>query len=90
MESTRKSYKIVLERKVEKQLKSLHKADYLRVRTAIDKLSINPRGHNTIKLTDSDNEYRFRIGNFRILYTIEDRILTIYVFEIVNRKDAYR
>ena len=90
MESIRKNYKLILERKVEKQLKSLPKSDYLKVRTALDKLSENPRGYNTIKLTDSDNEYRFRVGNFHILYTIEDKILTVYVFEIVNRKDAYK
>ena len=90
MESTRKSYKIILEHKAEKQLKDLSKADYLKVRIAFDKLSTDPRGHNTIKLTDSDNEYRFRVGNFRILYTIADRILTVYIFEVVNRKDAYR
>ena len=90
MESTRKPYKVVLERKAEKQLKSLSKIDYLKVRNAIDKIAQNPRSHNSIKLTDSDNEYRFRIGNFRILYTIEDRILRVYVFEIINRKDAYR
>ncbi len=90
MESTPKGYTVVLERKVEKQLKSLPKADYLKVRTAIDKLAENPRRHNAIKLTDSDNEYRFRVGSFRILYTIEDRILQVYIIEIVNRRDAYR
>ncbi|MCD6010375.1 MAG: type toxin-antitoxin system mRNA interferase toxin, RelE/StbE family [Flavipsychrobacter sp.] len=90
MESTRKSYKIVIERKAEKQLKSLSKNDYLKIRVAIDKLAENPRGHNSIKLTDTENEYRMRVGDFRVLYTIEDHVLHIYVFEVVNRKDAYR
>ena len=90
MESPQKSYKVVLERKAEKQLKSLPKTDYIKVRTAIDKIAKNPRNHNAIKLTDSDNEYRFRVGNYRILYTIEDQILHVFVFEIVNRKNAYR
>jgi mRNA interferase RelE/StbE len=53
-------------------------------------LAENPRGHNSIKLTDTENEYRMRVGDFRVLYTIEDHVLHIYVFEVVNRKDAYR
>lgn len=90
MESPLRSYKVVLERKVEKQLKNLSKADYIKISNAIKKIAQHPRNHNAIKLTDTDNEYRFRVGDFRILYTIEDRILHVYVFEIVNRKDAYR
>jgi mRNA interferase RelE/StbE len=90
MESTQRSYKTVLEQRAKKQLNSLSKTDYSKVRTAIDKLSVNPRGYNSIKLTDSDNQYRFRVSNFRILYTIADRVLTVYIIEILNRKDAYR
>jgi mRNA interferase RelE/StbE len=90
MGSIQKSYKVILERKAEKELKKLPKADYQKLRTAIDKLSQDPRGHNTIKLTDFENEYRCRVGNYRILFTIEDKILTVYVIEIINRKDAYR
>ncbi len=90
MDSTQKSYTVVLERKAEKQLKSLSKIDYLKVSAAIEKIAKNPRNHNAIKLTDSDNEYRFRIGDIRILYTIEDRKLHVYVLKIGNRKDAYR
>ena len=90
MESTQKSYKVILEQKAEKQLKSLSKIDYRKVKNAIEKIAQNPRNHNAIKLTDSDNEYRFRVGDIRILYTIEDRVLHVYVFKIGNRKDAYR
>lgn len=90
MASTHKSYRVVIERKAEKQLKSLSKADYIRVSATIDKIAQNPRSHNSIKLTDSDNEYRYRVGNFRILYTIEDHVLHVYVFEILNRRDAYK
>lgn len=90
MASSKKRYKVVVERRAEKQLKSFPKADYIRISAAIDRLAEDPRGHQCIKLTDSDNEYRMRIGNFRILYTIEDSILHVYVFEVVNRRDAYK
>ena len=42
MESTQKSYKVILEQKAEKQLKSLSKIDYRKVQTAIEKIAKNP------------------------------------------------
>lgn len=90
MESIRKTYKVILDRKVEKQVKTLSKRDFAKVRTALETLSEFPRGQKSIKLTDMENQYRLRVGDFRILYTIEDRILHVYVFDILNRKDAYQ
>ncbi len=90
MDSIPKKYIVRLTRKAEKQLKALGKTDYAKIRSAIEKLAENPRGHYSIKLTDSDNEYRMRVGDFRILYTIEDNILTVFVFDVLNRRDAYK
>lgn len=90
MKSLPKRYTVILERKAEKQLKHLSKIDYSKVRDAIDKLAENPRNHNTIKLTDTQNEYRYRVGDIRMLFTIEDSILIVYIFEILNHKEAYR
>ena len=83
-------YKVELSKKALKQLKSLPSAQYDKARDGIYSLADNPRGHNAIKLTDTDNEYRLRIGNYRALYTIEDNILYIFVFEISDRKVSYR
>ncbi len=90
MASVQRTYRVILERKAEKQLRDLTKADFQRVSNAIEKIAQNPRGHNSIKLTDSQNEYRYRAGNLRILYTIEDKVLHVYIFEIVDRRDAYK
>jgi mRNA interferase RelE/StbE len=72
-----------------KQLNKLPKREYIRVTNAINSLPTNPRPSNSIKLTDTINEYRLRVGDYRILYTIENKILTIEVFKVSNRKDAY-
>lgn len=55
----------------------------------INKLAKNPRPHRSKKLAGSTNEFRIRSGNYRILETVIDNIVTIYVFKIAHRKEAY-
>ena len=57
---------------------------------AFQRLSGNPRGPNCQKLTARGNEYRMRCGDYRILYTIVDKLVMIFVIAVRHRKDAYR
>lgn len=41
------------------------------------------------KLSDSD-EYRLRVGDWRVIYTLEDEGRTMIVMRVLNRRDAYR
>jgi len=61
-----------------------------KVRATINRLSENPRPKGCKKLKGSDNDYRIRLGNYRIIYTIADYILIVTVIKIAHRKDAYR
>lgn len=61
-----------------------------KIKTAIDILSENPRPLGCKKLKGSDKDYRIRIGNYRVVYTITDTILIITVIKIAHRKDVYR
>ena len=83
------SYSIQIERKAFKAIQKLPQKDRLNIEKAIDGLAINPRSHNCIKLTDRNDEYRLRVGNYRVLYTINDRQLYIFVFRIADRKEVY-
>lgn len=53
-------------------------------------LSGNPRPDGSIKLTGAQNDYRIRVGTYRILYNIHDYVLTIHVFDVDHRKQVYR
>ncbi|MEP6509480.1 MAG: type II toxin-antitoxin system RelE/ParE family toxin [Gemmatimonadales bacterium] len=57
---------------------------------AIDSLSENPRPHRSIRLKGAEDIYRIRSGNYRILYTIEDRRLLVLVVAIGHRREIYR
>ncbi len=56
---------------------------------AIQMLAANPRPADTRKLVGSDGEYRIRVGNYRVVYFIDDLNRIIDVQRIRHRKDAY-
>lgn len=83
-------FRIVIEKKALKFLATVPKKDYLKIRAHIDLLAENPHPQGSIKLQDSENIYRLRYGNYRILYTVESDKLVIYVVDVGNRKDIYK
>ena len=82
-------YSILIKKKAEKELLRLQRNEIIKIREAINRLAENPRPHGSKKLTGSINEYRLRVGDYRILYTINDHIITIYIFKVAHRKEAY-
>lgn len=56
----------------------------------IDGLASNPRPPGVEKLEGSDSGYRIRVGNYRILYEIEDATRTVRVTAVGHRRDVYR
>ena len=55
----------------------------------IKKLAENPRPFGSIKLAVSENAYRIRVGVYRVIYTIEDNILTVEIIKIDHRSSVY-
>ena len=60
-----------------------------RIAEAADALGSNPRPRGCLKLKGDDELWRIRVGDYRILYTIQDDILTVMVVRVSHRKDAY-
>ncbi|MCY7310426.1 MAG: type II toxin-antitoxin system RelE/ParE family toxin [Chitinophagaceae bacterium] len=58
------------------------------MKVAILSLEGNPRPHAAIKLQGGNNEYRMRVGVYRILYSIQDDVLIIYIFDVDHRKQV--
>lgn len=84
------SYTVIIKKTAQKQILRLPKNYLEKVKKTIFTLEDVPRPHGCIKLTGSENVYRLRIGSYRIVYSIEDKILTIYIFDVDDRKDVYR
>ncbi len=82
-------YSIQIKKSAYKEIKKLPTKDLEMVLAAIDKLAINPRIIGSIKLSN-DEKYRLRVGNYRLLYAIEDDILVIFIVKVAHRRDVYR
>jgi mRNA interferase RelE/StbE len=83
-------WRIQTERQVEKILRRLPKPLLARIRAAIAALVDDPRPYRYRKLVGLENLYRIRVGDWRIVYAIEDQLLIILIVEVSPRGDAYR
>ena len=74
-----------------KALASLPKPDQIRIDQRILALAENPRPNGAIPLKGTNRSlWRMRVGDYRVLYRIEDERLTVIVIDIGNRRDVYR
>lgn len=74
---------------MEKDFKSIPKKDVKRILTHIKTLGEDPRPHGCEKLTGQER-YRLRQGRYRIVYSIQDDELAVWVVKVGHRKDIYR
>ena len=81
-------YKIEVKKSAVKELRSIPSNDLKRILAKIEMLADDPRPVGCIKLT-GEELYRIRQGNYRILYTIEDDILTVFIIKVGHRRDVY-
>jgi mRNA interferase RelE/StbE len=83
------SFNIFFQREAVKELRKLPQAEIKRILKAISDLSDNPYPHGIKKLMGSEF-FRIRVGNYRIVYSVIDSELLIYILKIGHRKDVYR
>ena len=84
------TYEIEVKQKAFKELGRIHPVIGRRILTAIETLKENPRPRNTHKLAESENSYRIRVGDYRVIYYIDDQVRLVTVFRIAHRREAYR
>ena len=83
-------YKIVILEKAEEQLSRLPRNEADRIAQKINHLKDNPQPKGSKKLIGYEKVYRIRQGSYRIIYMIENKVLTITVIKIGHRKDIYK
>jgi mRNA interferase RelE/StbE len=82
-------YSVSLKRSVLKDLKLVPAKDRARVMDRIGALADDPRPPGCEKLSALER-YRVRVGDYRIVYAIEDRELVVWVVRVGHRRDVYR
>jgi mRNA interferase RelE/StbE len=83
------AYKVYFKKSIEKDFRLIPKKDLKKILERIISLSNDPRPPNCEKLTDQE-WYRIRQGRYRIVYSIQDDALTVWVIKVAHRKDVYR
>jgi len=84
------SYSISWKKSAKKELKKLDKKEISKILNEIAKLSKNPYPTNHKKLLGTDYIFRIRIGNYRVIYSVEDNKLVIEVIRVRHRKEVYK
>ena len=82
-------YKIEVKKSAEKELRKIPQKELTKIIQLIGSLADEPYPSGCQKLTNQE-KYRIRIGNYRVLYNIENDILTVFVVKVGHRKEIYR
>ncbi len=82
-------YKLVIEKYSLKQIAKTTPTQIPAIKKAIAALASNPRpqGYKKLKGTDA---YRIRSGDYRIIYEIHEKIITVVVVDVGHRRDVYK
>lgn len=83
------NYTVELESRARRELLDLPKNIQRRTSDILDDLSNNPRPPGAKKLVGQDG-YRVRTGDYRILYTIDDRKRLVRIYRLGHRREIYR
>ena len=83
------SYQIFVKPAAQRQLKKLTVAVQKDLIALIESLSDEPRPSGCKKLKQRQNQYRVRLGDYRIIYSIEDLSLIVRVIKVGHRRDIY-
>ena len=83
-------YEILIERTAERDLKSLPTSIFNRIVYRIKGLAETPRPPGCHKLAGSKNDWRIRIGDYRVVYAIDDTRQRVRIFRVRHRREVYR
>ncbi|MCP4755654.1 MAG: type II toxin-antitoxin system RelE/ParE family toxin [Proteobacteria bacterium] len=83
------AYKVFFKKSVWKDFKSIPGKDLTKILDCINSLGDNPRQPRCKKLSGQER-YRIRQGRYRIVYSIQDEELTIWIVKVAHRRQAYR
>lgn len=83
------NYSVGFRAGVRKDLRGIPPADVVRIMGRIEALGTDPRPPGCEKLSLKER-YRIRQGEYRIIYEVQDRNVTVWVVKVGHRRDVYR
>lgn len=83
-------YNILISPKAQRQIKKLPKFIQQDIISELEKLETMPRPQGIEKLWGGDNLYRVRVGDYRIIYQINDPQNNVIIAKVAHRKEVYK
>lgn len=83
-------YRIEYKPSAARDFRKLSKEMQMRIAPKINGLGHNPRPHGVETLQGSERLLRIRVGDYRIVYQVKDKIVTILILRIAHRREVYR
>ena len=83
-------YRIEVKKSAAKALRKIPKADRKRIADKIDSLAESPPSPDTTKMKGNNPFHKVRVGDYRIVYEIQEDVFLILVVKIGHRKDIYK
>lgn len=90
MEPPERTYRVNISRRVSKAVERFPAADFERVTAAILALARDPRPRGSKKMQGREGEWRIRMGDYRVVYRVDDDALEVNVVAAGHRGSVYR
>ncbi len=84
------TYRLIIKPAAEKDIERLPGPVHRRVLARLARVEADPRAPGSVKLAGSQATYRVRVGDWRIVYEIDDRRSTVVVTIVAHRREVYR
>lgn len=84
------NYSVVFKPSAAKELRKINRNDQTRIAKKIQELTSNPYPPGVKKIVGGDGEFRLRVGNYRVIYDVEEGWLIILVLTIGHRREVYK
>jgi len=83
-------WQVEFEPSARRELRGLDKPIQERILKSLAALAADPRAASNVKSLQGQPNYRLRVGDWRVIYTLQDNVLTVLVIRIAHRREAYR
>jgi mRNA interferase RelE/StbE len=83
-------YKLTIKKSARKELDNLPDQIFLKVDKSMLSLKDNPFPYPQAKKLKGENKCRLRIGDYRVIYSIDEDQKTITIYRVRHRRDVYR
>lgn len=83
-------YRLQVKRSANKELARIPRELGHNILEHIEMLSSNPRLRQSRKLAGSKSSYRLKVGDYRVLYQVDDKAKVVLIFAVGHRKQIYR